>query len=120
MYPRMSSLSWVTLSLARRPEIFCWVFGGDGGKSLLAGGVPGTDEAAQRPDGLLRPGGVRVGLGAVLEIPDQMGSAGLVPGEVLPGLAVVALVAVGNDDPGEGRQDPGLFHCLHAPGAEPE
>ena len=25
------------------------VFGGDGGKSLLAGGVPGMDEAAQRP-----------------------------------------------------------------------
>ena len=42
------------------------VFGGDGGKSLLAGGVPGTDEAAQRPDGLLRPGGAGVGLGAVL------------------------------------------------------
>ena len=31
------------------------VFGGDGGKSLLASGVPGMDEAAQRPLGLLAP-----------------------------------------------------------------
>jgi hypothetical protein len=38
---------------------------GDGGQALLAGGAPGADQAAQRPQRLLRPDGVRVGLGAV-------------------------------------------------------
>ncbi len=42
--------------------------GGDGGKSLLKGGVPGMDHAAQRPLGLHGPDGARVALGAVLEV----------------------------------------------------
>ena len=96
------------------------LFGGDGGQPVLAGGVPGMDEAAQRPDGLLRPRRVRVGLRAVLEIANEVSCACLVPGEALPGLAVVALVPVGDHDPGEGRQDARLFHGLQAPGAEPE
>jgi hypothetical protein len=45
---------------------------GNSGESLLAGGMPGADEAAQRTLGLLRPAGDRVGLGAVSEIPDQV------------------------------------------------
>jgi hypothetical protein len=135
----MSSLSWVTSSLASRPEIFCWVSGGrrvlrccspadagiggepehaglpglagleelaarlllhlvlrardagdrgqadgdgaaelslqrlalfrgDGGKSLLARGVPGADEARRDRMAWLRPGGAGAGLGAVLEV----------------------------------------------------
>src|ERR1039458_4943554 len=157
----MSRRSWVTSSLVRRPEIFCWVFrgrtprllilfvgqilvsavsrstspwrplqnssrsrpgfcfteffgpggdagdagqpgqhrvpelllqrsgdlGGDEGKLLLAGLVPGVDEAAQRPLRLHGPDGTGVGLGAVLVVAEQVLEACLVPGEVLPGLA---------------------------------
>jgi len=42
--------------------------GGDCGKSLPEGGVPGMDHAAQRPLGLHGPDGARVALGAVLEV----------------------------------------------------
>jgi hypothetical protein len=31
----MSRRSWVTSSLARRPEIFCWVFSGRTPRSLM-------------------------------------------------------------------------------------
>src|SRR5512132_1183297 len=48
----------------QRPERI----GGDGRKSLLKGGVPGMDHAAQRPLGLRWPDGARVALGAVLEV----------------------------------------------------
>jgi hypothetical protein len=47
--------------------------GRDGGEVLLAGGVPGADQAAQRPLRLRRPDRTRVRLGAILEIPQQMG-----------------------------------------------
>jgi hypothetical protein len=54
------------------------VFGGDGGKSLLAGRVPGTDEAAQRPPGLLGPASARVVLGVVLHVAvTKLGSGGV-------------------------------------------
>jgi hypothetical protein len=60
----------------------------------------------------------------VLWIRDHAGrwhaSAGLVPGEGRPGLAPVAGVAVGDRDPGEGRQDSALLHGLDAAGAQVE
>ena len=48
---------------------------------------------------------VRVGLGGVLVVPQQVGQAGLVPGEVLPAGVPVVDVPVGDDDAGEVRQD---------------
>ena len=42
--------------------------GGDGVQALLAGGVPGLDQAAQRPLRLYRPDRAGVALGAVLEV----------------------------------------------------
>src|SRR6202044_857063 len=64
--------------------------GGDEGKSLLAGGVPGADQAAQRPLRLHGPDRAGVALGAVLEVPQEMRKARLVPGDVLPpGIEVV-------------------------------
>src|ERR1019366_4129867 len=65
-------------------------------QALLAGGMPGTDEAAQRPLRLLRPDGARVRFGAVLVVAQQMGAAGLVPGEVLPAGVEIVLVPVGD------------------------
>jgi len=44
----------------------------DLGLAGVAGGVPGADQAAQRPLGLDRPDGLRVALGGVLEVPDQV------------------------------------------------
>ena len=44
----------------------------------------------------------------------------LVPGEGRPGLAPVAGVAVGDRDPGEGRQDSALLHGLDAAVAQVE
>jgi hypothetical protein len=44
-----------------------------GGKSKLNGTMPLVDQAAQRPLRLHRPDRARVGLGAVLEIPKQVG-----------------------------------------------
>ena len=58
--------------------------GGDGVQALLAGGVPGMDQAAQRPLRLHGPDRARVALGAVLEVPQQVRKACLVPGDVLP------------------------------------
>jgi hypothetical protein len=58
----------------RVPELVCQRIpdgGGDEGKSLLACRVPFTDQAAQRPLRLGRPDGARVGLGAVLEVPQK-------------------------------------------------
>jgi len=46
--------------------------GGDEGKSLLTGGVPGADEAAQRPLRLHGPDCAGVALRAVLEVPQEM------------------------------------------------
>src|SRR5450756_2543353 len=66
--------------------------GGDEGKSLLAGRVPFADQAAQRPLRLGRPDGARVALGAVLEVPQQVRQACLVPGDVLPPGVEVILV----------------------------
>ena len=43
-----------------------------GGKSRLNGTMPLVDQAAQRPLRLHRPDRARVGLGAVLEIPEQV------------------------------------------------
>ena len=58
--------------------------GGDGVQALLAGGVPGMDQAAQRPLRLHGPDRARVALGAVLIVPQQVRQACLVPGDVLP------------------------------------
>jgi hypothetical protein len=66
---------------------------GNGGKLLVTGGVPGMDQAAQRPLRLDRPDGVRVGLRAILVVAQEVGQAGLVPGEVLPGLVEVGWAA---------------------------
>ena len=46
--------------------------GGDRGEALLAGLVPGFDQAAQCPLRLGRPDRVRVGLGRVLVVADQV------------------------------------------------
>ena len=46
--------------------------GGDDGKPLPDGAVPGVDEAAQRPLRLDRPDGAGVALGAVLVVPQQV------------------------------------------------
>src|SRR5947208_506418 len=64
--------------------------GGNGVQALLAGGVPGTDQAAQRPLRLLGPDRAGVALGAVLVVPQQVRQACLVPGDVLPpGMKIV-------------------------------
>ena len=46
--------------------------GGDGGQALVAGQVGGVDEAAQGLCDLAGPDGLRVGLGGVLEVPEQV------------------------------------------------
>jgi hypothetical protein len=46
--------------------------GRDRGLAGVAGVAPGADQAAQRPLRLRRPVRVRVGLGAVLEVPEQV------------------------------------------------
>ena len=94
--------------------------GGDGGQALLAGGVPGMDQAAQRPLRLHGPDRARVGLGAVLVVAQEVSQARLVPGDVLPPGMEVVLVAVGDHDPGEAREDPGVRHGVQAAGAQPE
>src|SRR5205085_6533774 len=94
--------------------------GGNEGKPLLTGGVPCADQAAERPLRLRWPDGARVALGAVLEVPQQVRQACLVPGDVLPPGAEVILVAVGNGHSGETGQDPGVFHGVQAAGPEPE
>ena len=58
--------------------------GGHGVQALLAGGVPGMDQASQRPLRLRGPDRARVALGAVLVVPQQVRQACLVPGDVLP------------------------------------
>ena len=55
------------LALQRFPHA-----GGDGVQALLAGGVPGADQGAQRPLRLHRPDRARVALGAVLIVPEQV------------------------------------------------
>src|SRR3974377_1039441 len=56
----------------RRGRVF-----GDGWQVVVAGVVPGVDEAAQRPLRLGGPVRVRVGLGGVLETPAGGSQAGL-------------------------------------------
>ena len=107
----------------RVPELVLQRFphaGGDGLQALLAGGVPGMDEAAQRPPRLHGPNRVRVCLGAVLVVAQDVSRARLVPGDVLPPGVEIILVAVRDHDPGEARQDPGVFHGVQAAGAQPE
>ena len=89
--------------------------GGDLAQALLAGLVPGADQAAQRPLRLGRPDGGRVGLGGVLEVADQVRQARLVPGDVLPSGVEVVLVPVRDLHAGEARQDPELAHGLQGP-----
>jgi len=93
---------------------------GDSGKTLLTGGVPGMDQAAQRPLRLHRPDGARVALGAVLVIAQDVSQTRLVPRDVLPPGVEVVLVAVGDHDPGEAGEDPGIGHGVQAAGAQPE
>jgi hypothetical protein len=89
--------------------------GGDGGKSLLSGGVPGMDHAAQCPLRLRGPDRARVGLGAVLEVPQQVRQARLLPGDVLPPGA--------EGQPATGwantRHKPRSPPCTRTPGAHP-
>ena len=89
-------------------------------QALSACGVPGVDEAAQRPLRLHGPDRVRVCLGAVLVVAQDVSRARLVPGDVLPPGVEIILVTVGDHDPGEARQDPGVFHGVQAAGAQPE
>ena len=79
---------------------------GNLGLAGVAGLVPGTDQAAERPLGLDRPDGLRIALGGVLIVPDQVGQANLIPGDALPVVVEVVNVPVGDDDAGEGGQDP--------------
>jgi len=46
--------------------------GGDRVQALVAGQVGGVDEAAQGLGDLAGPDGVRVGLGGVLDVPEQV------------------------------------------------
>ena len=101
--------------LQRVPDV-----GGDGVQALLAGGVPGMDQGAQRPLRLHGPDGARVALGAVLIVPQQVRQARLVPGDVHPPGMKIVLVPVGDHDPGETGEDPGVGHGVQAPVAEPE
>ena len=78
------------------------------------------DHAAQRPLRLHRPDSIRVALGAVLIVPQYVSETRLVPGHVLPPGIEVVLVAVGDHDPGEPRQDPGVLHRVQAAGTQPE
>jgi hypothetical protein len=78
------------------------------------------DHAAQRPLRLHRPDSIRVALGAVLIVPQYVSETRLVPGHVLPPGIEVVLVAVGDHDPGELRQDPGVLHRVQAAGTQPE
>ena len=94
--------------------------GGDGVQVLLARGVPGMDEAAQRPLRLHGPDCARVGLCAVLIVPEQVRKTRLVPGDVLPPGMKIVLVPVGDHDPGELREDAGVGHGVQAAGPEPE
>src|SRR5271165_4242878 len=78
---------------------------GDRGQAVVAGGVPGVDQAAQCPLRLGGPVRVRVGLGGVLVVPQYVSQAGLVPGDVFPAGVPVADVPVGDDDAGEVGED---------------
>ena len=78
------------------------------------------DHAAQRPLGLHGPDRAGVALGAVLVVPQDVRQAGLVSRDVLPPGVEVVLVAVGDHDPGEIREDPGVLHGVQAAGAQPE
>src|SRR5258708_25096255 len=78
------------------------------------------DEAAERALRLHGPDRVRVCVGAVLVVAQDVSRACLVPGDVLPPGVEIILVAVGDHDPGEARQDPGVFHGVQAAGAQPE
>ena len=80
--------------------------------------MPGFDQAAQGPLRLGRPDGVRVGLGRVLEVPDQVGQARLVPGQVLPAVMEVVDVPVGDGDAGEVRQDAEVAERFEGAGAQ--
>ena len=94
--------------------------GGDHRQAGVAGSVPGADQAAQRPLRLDRPDRVRVGLGGVLVVAQDVGQAGLVPGDVLPVLGVVVHVPVGDHDAGERRQYAEVAHRFQAAGAGEE
>ena len=61
-----------TVTPRRNSSRFPAVGGGDAAKALVAGGVRGVDEGAQRAGGLPGPDGVRVGLGGVLQVPEQV------------------------------------------------
>ena len=58
--------------VAEQPQVFCDGVVGDGGQALVAGQVRLVDEGAQLTGGLDGPNRVRVGLGGVFEIPEQV------------------------------------------------
>ena len=62
---------------------------GDGCQALVAGHVGGVDEAAQRACDLAGPDGVRVGLGGVFKIAEQVLGAQLVA-DAVEGVVVQA------------------------------
>src|ERR1019366_5353075 len=76
---------------------------GDLSLAGVTGGVPGADQPAQRPLRLHRPDGLRVALGRVLIVPDQVGQARLVAGDVLPAVVEVVGVPLGDHHAGERR-----------------
>ena len=54
-------------------EVLCGHLAGDGGQALVPGYVGGVDQAPQRPGDLAGPDRVRVGLGGVLKVTQQVG-----------------------------------------------
>jgi len=62
--------------------------------------------------------GARVALGCVLVVPDQVGQAGLVAGDVLPAVVEVVLVPVGDRHAAKAGQDAELAERLKGPLAQ--
>jgi len=92
--------------------------GGDRFEVVVAGGVPGADQAAQCPLRLHRPDRVRVGLGRVLIVPQDVRQACLVPGGMFPAVMEVVLVPVGDHHAAEGRQDAEVAEGRQGAGAQ--
>ena len=76
-------------------EVLCGHLARDGGQALVPGHVGGVDQAAQRPGDLAGPDRVRVGLGGVLKVTQQVLAAQLVADAVE---GVVVLIPVVHHD----------------------
>ncbi len=90
------NLGWAGAdAVTEQLEVFGGAVGGDGVQALVAGQVRLVDEGAQGVRGLAGPDRIRVGLGGVLEIPEDVGGAELV---LYAAGLVVVLVPVVHDD----------------------